>query len=136
MSHDENYDPLPPEEWPREPAYLEGIALFNAGKFWESHEAWEKIWLQVDGTHSEFMQGLIQSAAALLKFERHELAPALRLYETAMRRLSLTPDRYMGLDVRGFQALMKICFEPILTSLPGQISEPIERDKIPKIAVS
>jgi predicted metal-dependent hydrolase len=119
----------PPERWFESEPYLHGIELFNQRKFWESHEAWEEIWLVTDGIQSEFLQGLIQSAAALLKYERNEFAPALRLYNTAKGRLDLCPDDYMGLNVRAFQAAMATCFESILDGC----NLPIDPQKIPII---
>lgn len=107
--------PPEPELWYQSEHYLLGIELFNAQAFWEAHEAWEEIWLEADGIQSEFLQALIQSSAALLKYARIEPAPALRLYNTSMRRFSLCPDHYMGLDVRHFEAAMELCFQPILT---------------------
>src|SRR5437763_14491567 len=106
--------PPEPERWQESEHYLRGIELFNSGAYWESHEAWEEIWLEAEGIQSEFLQGLIQSAAALLKYGRNEPAPARRLYDTSSRRLSLCPDHYMGLDVRAFQQAMRTCFAPLL----------------------
>ncbi len=33
--------PIPEGDWAGSPAYRRGIALFNAGFYWEAHEAWE-----------------------------------------------------------------------------------------------
>jgi len=41
-----------------------GVALFNAGEFWEAHEAWEDIWQADSSEERIFWQGLIQVAAA------------------------------------------------------------------------
>jgi predicted metal-dependent hydrolase len=41
-----------------------GIQLFNAGKFWHAHEAWEQVWRRHHEDSRLFMQGLIQMAAA------------------------------------------------------------------------
>ena len=48
----------------REPRWREGIRLFHAGKFFESHEAWEALWRDVAGAQRLLLQGLIQVAAA------------------------------------------------------------------------
>jgi uncharacterized protein len=116
-----------PEKWREDVNYLRGIQLFNAHQFWESHEAWEEIWLICDGIQAEFLQGLIQAAAALLKYQRNEFPPALRLYNTATGRLSLCPDRYMGVDVREFQRVLADCFSSVLSGK----SEPLITAKIP-----
>jgi hypothetical protein len=130
-SNDTSETPPPPERWAEIPAYLRGIELFNNREFWESHEAWEDIWLKCDGIQAEFLQGLIQSAAALLKYQLNQPAPAARLLNTAMARLSLCPDRYMGLDVRAFQQAMLVCMQPIVSGPYVAIDE----TKIPRIAV-
>jgi hypothetical protein len=124
--------PPPPERWHESEEYLRGIELFNERKFWESHEAWEEIWLLTDGIQSEFLQGLIQSAAALLKYQRNEFAPALRLYNTAKGRLDLCPDNYMGLNVRAFQASTAACFASVLNGK----NTAIEPAAIPTIQVT
>lgn len=48
-------------------ALLRGIALFDDGKWFEAHEAWEDAWLESEGLEKVFLQGLIQLAAALHK---------------------------------------------------------------------
>jgi len=123
--------PPTPERWFESQPYLHGIELFNQRKFWDSHEAWEEIWLLTDGIQAEFLQGLIQSAAALLKYQRNEPAPALRLYNTAKGRLDLCPDDYMGLNVRAFQIAMAACFAPLIDDR----SLPIDPALIPIIKV-
>ena len=121
-----------PAEWASNAAYLRGIGLFNRHEFWEAHEAWEEIWLVVDGTQSDFLQGLIQAAAALLKYRRDEPAPALRLYNTSREKLDRCPDYYMGLRVREFQAALAEILAPVIRG-PYQ---PLDESKIPIIRVA
>jgi predicted metal-dependent hydrolase len=50
----------------------EGIELFNAGHYWEAHEAWERDWMPGrKGPESGFYKGLIQVAAGCLHYTRH-----------------------------------------------------------------
>jgi len=44
-----------------------GMALFDAGRWFEAHEAWEDHWLAAEGQDRLFLQGLIQLAGALHK---------------------------------------------------------------------
>ena len=48
---------------------VEGIALFNAGYYWEAHEAWEGLWHAHgrDGPTADVLKGLIKLAAAGVK---------------------------------------------------------------------
>ncbi len=50
--------------------FLQGYQLFNAGQYWHAHEAWEVQWLQRSGAERILLQGLIQTAAALVHWSR------------------------------------------------------------------
>jgi hypothetical protein len=53
----------------------EGFRLFELGRFWESHEAWESAWNELPRSHQKiFVQSLIQIAACmvLLQNGRHK----------------------------------------------------------------
>jgi hypothetical protein len=58
-----------PGEWQDCRPYLYGIDLFNAGYFWESHVAWESLWMACgrQGVVADFLKGLIHLAAAGVK---------------------------------------------------------------------
>ncbi len=45
----------------------EGIRRFDAGRFFDAHEAWEDAWLAETGEVRELLQGLIQVAAGFHK---------------------------------------------------------------------
>jgi predicted metal-dependent hydrolase len=57
------------DAWESSPAYLRGIELFNAGYYWEAHEAWESLWHAHGrrGPTAEALQALIKLAAAGVK---------------------------------------------------------------------
>jgi len=56
-------------EWNRSADYLRGISLFNAGYYWEAHEAWEGLWHAHGrkGPVADLLKGLIKLAAAGVK---------------------------------------------------------------------
>jgi uncharacterized protein len=58
-----------PEKWRECRPYLFGIDLFNAGYYWESHVAWESLWIACGrkGVVADFLKGLIKLAAAGVK---------------------------------------------------------------------
>jgi hypothetical protein len=77
-------------------AYAEFLRLFNAGAFWESHEALEPAWRE---TGSEFYHGLILFASAFVHVQRgnrHGIAAQL---EKAQPFLERRCPHYLGLDV-------------------------------------
>ena len=61
--------PIEDDKWADSAAYLRGVALFNAGYYWEAHEAWEPLWLAHGrrGGIAAALQGLIKLAAAGVK---------------------------------------------------------------------
>ncbi len=77
-----------------------GVELFNAHEFWHAHEAWEEMWLASSGEEKQFLQGLIQLAAAYHHVKRGTLRGAPRLFDAALRRLGGAPDDFFGIDRR------------------------------------
>ena len=67
--------------------FLEGVAHFNAHEFWEAHESWETIWLAAESDVEQFLQGMIQLAAAYHHVRRGTLRGAPRLFDAGLRRL-------------------------------------------------
>ena len=74
-----------------------GIALFNAHRFWHAHEAWEELWLVSSGDEKQFLQGLIQLAAAYHHVQRGTSPRgAVRLFDAALKRLEPFPEGHDG----------------------------------------
>lgn len=86
-------------------AWQEGIRLFEAGDYWDAHEALEPLWLETDGLDKHFYGGIILLAAALHK-ARVMQSPrgGRRNYAKALKHLALLPDRYKGVLVRELEA--------------------------------
>ena len=83
-----------------------GIALFNAGKFFEAHEAWERVWLRSSGDEKLFHQGLIQAAAALLHAEHGNQQGARSMYAKARAKLDPLPAQYKGIALAELRAAL------------------------------
>lgn len=103
---------VPPERWRENAVYLHGIDCYNFAYWWECHEELESLWHLTGhvGTEAQFLQGIIQVAAANLR--RHVGSPAgsRRLAGEAVQRLeSVGLLEYMGVEitpfVRGVRAL-------------------------------
>lgn len=77
-----------------------GIACFNAGRYFEAHEAWEEEWLRAPaGPWRDGCQGLIQVAAALHHATRGNGRGAVRLLDRAGERLRRIPPSLLGIDL-------------------------------------
>ncbi len=89
--------PLTPEDWQ---AFEHGVTLFNSGKFWHAHEAWELIWLRHAEDERLFFQGLIQLAAAYhqLVVKRNYRAMCNNL-DKAVEKLTVFQPEYCGICV-------------------------------------
>jgi uncharacterized protein len=77
----------------------EGIALFNAGQWFEAHEVWEEAWRHEAGDRRGLLQGLILVAAGWLKREAGRAEGARTLFTRALERLEPLPDTCEGVDV-------------------------------------
>lgn len=80
-----------------------GRRLFNDGKFFEAHEAWEEAWLGETREAKQLLQGLIQIAAGYHQaFDRAAASGCRRLLEAGRAKLqTLAPDA-AGLDLAAF----------------------------------
>lgn len=83
-------------------SFLRGVALFNAGEFFASHEAWEELWLQATGAERAFLHALIQVAAALHHHQRGNFTGAHSVFERARQRLQQAPANVMQLETQEF----------------------------------
>lgn len=95
-------------------AFREGLALFNQGRFFDCHEAWEVAWKLADGTERLLLQGLIQAAAALLHAERGNLRGARSVYAKAREKLDPLPSDLMGLALEEFRIALADYFTDAL----------------------
>ncbi len=93
------------------PEYLEGIELFNQGKYFEAHEVWESIWMRSQGEMRLFYQALIQAAAALLHRQNGNRTGAVNLLRASTEKFSRVSPRLSGLDVRDFSRRLSPLFE-------------------------
>ena len=83
----------------------EGVRLFEAGEYWEAHEALEPLWLEAEDLDKHFYGGVILLAAALHKARQMESARGgRRNYAKALAHLALVPDVYRGVRVRDLEA--------------------------------
>jgi hypothetical protein len=105
--------------------YLDGIEHFNAGRFFEAHEAWEEIWTRSEGQTKLFYQALIQAAVALHHLERENYRGARSVYRNVMEKLPALPPVFLSLDVEDFSRQFESFFRNFIES---GIDSPIPAD--------
>ena len=91
--------------------FNEGIDLFNEGKFFECHEAWEEVWKRSAGDEKLFYQGIIQAAVAILHAQRGNLTGAASMYAKASAKLDHLPSEHMGLALGELRDALKEFFD-------------------------
>ena len=78
--------------------FTAGMDHFNRREFWEAHEAWETLWLAAETDIEQFLQGMIQIAAAYHHVQRGTYRGAGRLFDAALKRLEPFPPIFCGVD--------------------------------------
>lgn len=116
----------------RRPVLLEGIGQFNGGYFFEAHETWEDVWYPSPWPARQFLQGLIQTAAAFVHLMRHQYPGTVRLLGHALAKLDEFPDGYMGIDAARLRREVAQVRDEIV-ELGEERFQEWDRDRIPSI---
>ncbi len=82
------------------PYYLGYFELFNEGKFYESHDVLEELWLPIrKEAGGDFYKGLIQLAGAFVHLQKNRLRPSAALFKLARTNLEKYPSLHEQLDL-------------------------------------
>ncbi len=81
------------------PKAIEGLHLFNAGKYFEAHEELEIAWKEEKGKIRELYQGVLEAAVTYLHVTRHNYHGAVKVHGRSMKWLRDWPDHCRGVDV-------------------------------------
>ena len=86
---------------PGEAVSLErGIELFNRGRYWDAHEAWEEAWTpDRRGPDRGFYKGLIQVAAGCLHYGRRNRRGAVNKWRSGAGYLRPYLPRHQGVEL-------------------------------------
>jgi len=86
----------------------EGIRLFNAGQYFESHEILEEFYRESEADHKPFLEGLIQLAAAFrLYTDFGEIKGPIRMVYQAVIRFENYQFTYLGIRVKELSQSME-----------------------------
>ena len=115
--------------------YEQGIDLFNQGRYFECHEAWEEIWKRSDGEEKLFYQGLIQAAVAILHAQRGNLEGARSLHQKAREKLDPLADEHMGIALGEMRIALTQFIEIALRADGGAMPKPPQLRRVSKSAL-
>ena len=118
----------------RRPILLAGIKQYNDGYFFESHETWEDLWLQSPWPIRNFLQGIIQMAAAFVHLVRREYPGTIGLLSAALEKLDGFPSDYNGIDLARLVAEARRAHEELAALGPDRFEE-WDQGRIPQISL-
>jgi len=79
------------------------MELFNAGSFFDAHEALEDVWRELQGEEKDFLQAVIQAAVGLHHYSTGNVAGARSLLARSSRKLAVYPSGYCGIELDGLR---------------------------------
>ena len=84
---------------PLHPQAAQGLRLFNAGHYFEAHEALEDAWNAEEGKVRELYRGILQIAVVYLHITRGNYAGAVKVYGRSQRWMKDWPNICRGIQV-------------------------------------
>ena len=116
-------------------ALARGAELFNRGQYWEAHEAWEELWLELEDEPKLFVQGLIQVAAAGHKaFAQRQPRGCVKLLTTALQKLERAPPDFLGVETGGFIPAVRRMLVEAERWLAGEVTA-LHPSLVPRVVV-
>jgi predicted metal-dependent hydrolase len=94
-----------------------GRALFNEGRYFEAHEAWEEAWLAERGDARRLLQGLIQVAAGCHKAGQGKAEGCARLLAAGLEKLEPLAAAY---GIEDFARALALVHARALSWVRGQ----------------
>ena len=76
----------------------DGINFFNAGRYFDAHEAWEDLWRESGGPLRLFYQGLVQAAVGMHHLSQGNLNGAQAQLRKALEKLQQYPETFCRID--------------------------------------
>ena len=78
---------------------MEGVKLFNEERFWECHDAFEKMWKTKRNDERQLLQGIILTAAALVHYQKNESEICLSMLNRALLKMAWEKTEYYNIDI-------------------------------------
>ena len=105
------------------PMAIHGLELFNAGLYWEAHEALEKAWREETSEIRDLYQGVLQVGVAYLHIQRCNYRGALKMYSRSKRWLEPFPETCRGIDLAQLRLDLETAIAEVRRLGPQRIDE-------------
>ncbi len=84
---------------PLHPQAAEGLRLFNAGQYFEAHEALEAAWNEEKSEVRDLYRGILQIAVVYLHIRRGNYPGAIKVYGRSLKWMKDWPEVCRGIQV-------------------------------------
>ena len=84
---------------PLHPQAAQGLRLFNAGHYFESHEALEDAWNAESGKVRDLYRGILQIAVTYLHVTRGNYNGAIKVYGRSLKWMQDWPEVCRGIRI-------------------------------------
>jgi uncharacterized protein len=88
---------------PLHPEALHGLHLFNAGEYFEAHEALETAWRDEHGPIRDLYRGILQVGVAYYHIQRGNYRGARKMFQRCRQWLDPFPACCCGIDLAGLR---------------------------------
>jgi sugar phosphate isomerase/epimerase/predicted metal-dependent hydrolase len=114
------------------PGLREGIRLFNAGEFYEAHEAIEPEWHAERRPIRRLYQGILQIGVGFLHARRGNHAGALLLLADGIEKSADFTPACLGIDVARLVRESQACLDHLRALGPARLAE-FDQTSVPRV---
>lgn len=120
-----NPPPVYLEGWDDQPApaFLQGVALFNAGDYYRQHDVFEALWREDTRPIRELYQGVLQIGVALYQVQQGNYRGAIKMLRRGLLRLRDLPPVCQRLDVDALRHDARRVHDALLALGPERLDE-------------
>ena len=105
------------------PLALKGIALANAGDYYEAHEALEHAWMDDRGPGRDLYRSILQVAVAYLQIQRENYNGAVKMLLRVRQWLAQLPDICRTVDVASLKQDVERVHKALAALGPDHLEE-------------
>jgi rubrerythrin len=105
------------------PRGRDGLRHFNAGEYFEAHEALEDAWNAEEGKSKNLYRGVLQIAVTYLHITRGNFNGAVKVYARSLKWLGDMPDYCNGINVAKLMSDAEMIMKEIQRLGPERIAE-------------